>query len=145
MPKINSVGLDDMIAQINRRTTRAIEKIPKMLEAGAAVLVDALMAEADIMIAESKVRDLGEPTRSLGELKASIKADKIKKDKGGLQYIEVYPHGKDSKGVSNATKGFVLEYGTSRFAGYPWITTAKEKAAGDIEAAYLEVWQEDLE
>lgn len=146
MARFNAVGVDDIIASINRRTEKAVKKIPKMLEAGAAVLVEAQKAEIDTMIAQGLAREpahKSETSRSLGELKKSIKATKVKTDKSGSAYVEVYPHGKDSKGESNATKGFVLEYGRTNMSGYPWMTSANEKAADAVSAAQREVWEED--
>ena len=146
MAKLSTVGLDDIINNIARRTEKAVRKIPKMLEAGAAVLVDAQKAEIDQMIAQGLAKEpahRGESTRSLGELKKSIKKSKVKTDRGGMQYIEVYPQGKDSKGEDNATKGFVLEYGRSNMSGYPWMTTANEKAADRVSEAQRAIWEAD--
>lgn len=142
MAQFNVVGIDGIMAEINKRSKKAVEKIPQMLEAGAAVIVAAQQAEVDIMIAESKVRDLGVSSRSLGDLKKSIKATKIK-DEDGNKVVYVYPHGKDNAGVSNATKGFTLEYGRSNMAGYPWMETANTKAAEAVGKAQQEVWEDD--
>lgn len=142
MARFNAVGIEDIMQEFNKRSKKAVEKIPQMLEAGAAVIVAAQQAEVDIMIAESKTRDLGVSSRSLGELKKSIKPTKIKEEDGNA-VIYIYPQGKDSKGISNATKGFTLEYGRSNMAGYPWMETANTKAATAVGEAQRKVWEEE--
>lgn len=142
MAQFNTVGIDAIIKEVNKRSKKAVEKIPKMLEAGAAVLIKAQQAEVDTMIAESKIRDLGVPTRSLDELRKAIGATPIKEEDGS-KVVYIYPQGKDSKGVRNAEKGFQLEYGNSHFDGYPWMQTANDKAAEAVTEAQREIWEAD--
>lgn len=145
MAQFNVVGIDGIISEMNRRTEKAVKKIPKMLEAGAAVLVEAQKAEIDIMIEQGLAREgenKSEVSRSLGDLKKSIKATKIKTDKG-FEYVDVYPHGKDSKGVRNADKGFTLEFGRSNMDGYNWMETANQKSAAAVSEAMRKVWEDD--
>lgn len=150
MAQFNVVNLDGVMADIQRRSTKAIEKVPKMLEAGAAVLVEAQKREAQTL----DIEDTGDFIRS-------IKATKVKKDKSGNDYIEVLPSGKDRKGSSNAEKGFIAEYGrqgdkhrtkakdradTYKYgllAPRPWMSAANEKSAAAVDEAMLKVWQED--
>lgn len=145
MAKFTTVGLDDIMTGVARRTEKAVKKIPRMLQVGAAVLVEAQKAEIDTMIASGLARqpeNKAEISRSLGELKKSIRATKVKEDKGGGLYVEVYPQGKDSKGEDNATKGFVLEFGRSNMSGYPWMTAANERAAEAVSEAQRKVWED---
>lgn len=150
MAQFNVVNLDGVMADIQRRSTKAIAKVPKMLEAGAAVLVEAQKQEAKTL----DIEDTGDFIRS-------IKATKVKKDKSGNDYIEVLPSGKDRKNASNAEKGFIAEYGRtgdkmrtkpskrsskyvySELAPRPWMTAANEKSAAAVDEAMLAVWQED--
>ena len=148
MAKFNVVGLDGIMAEINRRTQKAVEKIPKILEAGAAVLVEAQKEEAKTLDIEDT-----------GDFIKSIKADKIKTDDSGNHYVEVYPHGKDRKGESNAEKGFIAEFGRTgdknrtkvrskkyKYASLsprPWMTAANEKSAAAVNEAMLEVWEDN--
>lgn len=151
MASFNVVNLDGVMDEITRRTTKAVTKIPKMLEAGAAVLVEAQKEEAKSLEIEDT-----------GDFIASIGASKVKTEDGN-QYIEVLPKGKDRKGVSNAEKGFIAEYGRTsdkhrtklnkRSASYkwsslaprPWMAAANEKSKDAVNEAMQKVWQEDDE
>ena len=44
--------------------------------------------------------------------------------------------------VSNAEKGFVLNYGRSNMPARPWFTAANEKAADEATAEMHRVWEE---
>ena len=74
-----------------------------------------------------------------GDMKKSVKATKLRKtDSGG--FVEVYPQGKDRKGVSNATKAFVAQYGKSGMSARPWLTAARAKSGEKVSAAIRKVW-----
>ena len=114
--------------------------MPKMLKAGADVLVEAQKAEA---------RAMG--LNDTGGFINSIKATAIK---GGdtEKYVEVYPqgkakHGNDRKGdksnVRYATIGFIEEYGTSNKQARPYMTVANEKARERVAEAQREVWERE--
>ena len=107
----------------------AAAAVPAMLEAGAAVLVDAHKAEIESTFS----------SRSTGALAASIKASSVKGD-ALSKFVEVSPAGKDKKGVNNATKGFVLQYGRSNMPARPWMTAANEKASDGVHKAMRHVW-----
>lgn len=99
-----------------------------MLKAGAEILINAQKEEAQAM----KIRDTGDFIKS-------IKAGNVKKGSEG-SYVDVYPQGKDHKGVRNAEKGFIAEYGTSKIKPRPWMRTANEKSAEEVTAAEKEIW-----
>lgn len=150
MAQFNVVNLEGVMSDIQHRSDKAIAKVPKMLKAGAAVLVEAQKMEAKTL----DIEDTGDFIRS-------IKATKVKKDSSGNDYIEVLPSGKDRKNVSNAEKGFIAEYGRqgdkhrtkskNRSDSYtygllaprPWMSAANEKSAEAVNEAMLEVWMED--
>lgn len=110
MGEFNTVGLEDIIDAFGRRETATVEAVPKMLKAGADVLIEAQKAEAQAM-------GLNETGGFINSIKATdVKGDDTEK------YVEIYPqgragHGNDRKGdkskVRYATIGFVAEYGTS--------------------------------
>ena len=138
MAEFSTVGLEDVIEAFSRREQATVEAVPKMLQAGAAVLVEAQQEEA---------RAMG--LNETGGFINSIKATPVKKN-GAETYIEVYPqgrapHGNDRKGdksnVRYATIGFVAEYGTSSQAARPYQTAANEKAAEKVGEAEREVWE----
>lgn len=150
MAQFNVVNLEGVMSDIKRRSDKAIAKVPKMLKAGAAVLVEAQKREAQFL-----------DVKETGEFIRSIKPTKVKIDDSGNSYVDVYPQGKDSKGSSNAEKGFIAEYGRTgdkmrtkpnkRSSKYvygeidprPWMSAANEKSAEAVNEAMLEVWMED--
>lgn len=91
MGEFDTVGLEAVIEAFGNRERATVEAVPKMLKAGAEVLIEAQQAEAKAMGIEE----------TAGFIK-SIKATAVK---GGSteKYVEVYPqgrarHGNDRKG-----------------------------------------------
>ena len=131
MAKFNVTGLDDVEKAFLRRDAAAVEAVPKMLNAGADVLVKGQQTQAEAMFRGD---------RSTGDLAQSIAKGKVKGDDAEKK-IEVWPQGEDRHGVSNATKGFVQQYGRSNMAARPWMTTANEKYADEVHKAMREEWE----
>lgn len=140
MAEFNTVGLEEIIEEFSRREQAATRAVPKMLQAGAAVLVEAQRKEAKAM--------------GIEETEGFIQAIKPTKVKGGdrEKHIDVYPqgrarHGNDRKGdksnVRYATIGFVAEYGTSSQQARPYMTVANEKAQEKVIEAQLEIWERE--
>lgn len=131
MAKFEVSGIDDVLNKITSYDTAVSSTIPKMLKAGADVLVKQQQAE---------IRNTFNSDRSTGDLAASIKASSVK---GGddEKYIEVSPQGTNSKGERNATVGFVQQYGRSNMAARPWMTAANAKAANAVSKAMLDEWE----
>lgn len=138
MGAFNTVGLEDVIEAFSRREQATVEAVPKMLKAGADVIVEAQRAEA---------RAMG--LNETGGFINSIKATAVKGD-GTEKHIDVYPqgrakHGNDRKGdksnVRFATIGFVAEYGTSSKQARPYMTVANEKAHEKVVEAQREEWE----
>lgn len=133
MGEFNTVGLEDIIDAFSRREAATVEAVPKMLKAGADVLIEAQRAEAQAM-------GLNETGGFINSIKATdVKGDDTEK------YVEIYPqgrakHGNDRKGdkskVRYATIGFVAEYGTSSHAARPYMTVANEKAHEKVVEAH---------
>ena len=66
----------------------------------------------------------------------SFKASKIIGGEAGAQYsIDVYPAGKDSKGVRQAEKAFILNYGTARYPGSEWVDKLPGTCQQDVQSA----------
>lgn len=138
MGEFTTVGLEEVIEAFSRRERATVEAVPKMLKAGADVLIAAQKAEAKAMGIEETAGFIN-----------SIKATAIKGN-DTEKYVEVYPqgrakHGNDRKGddsnVRYATIGFVAEYGTSSQAARPYMTAANAKAQDKVVAAQLEEWE----
>lgn len=142
MANFNLIGLDDVIKDLNREATRAERLAPKMLEAGAKVIVKAQKRRAEEMIRSGRLRLYGNDSRSTGNFLKSIKATPIR-GSGANAHVDVYPQGKDEKGVRNAEKGFLAEYGTSHMPSYPWMKIACEEAMPEATEKMQEIWNKD--
>ena len=140
MGEFNTVGLEAVIEAFGNREQATVEAVPKMLKAGAAVLIEAQQTEAKAMGIEETAGFI-----------QSIKATAVK---GGSteKYVEVYPHGRakhgndrkgDKSNVRYATIGFVAEYGTSSQQARPYMTVANEKAQEKVVEAQLEIWKRE--
>lgn len=132
MAKFNIVGFSDVEKELLKRSRRAETAVPKMLKAGSEVLIKAQ---------KSVSKEMG--VYDTGDFHDSIKATKIK-EKDGAQYVDVYPQGTDRKGVRNATKGFIAEYGTSSITARPWMSTANARYAEDVHEAMRAAWEEEV-
>lgn len=130
MGRVDFTGLADIEARLKRREKAATEAVPAMLAAGAEVLVQAEREEIERhdLIDKHALMD-------------SIKPTKIK-TVGSESSVEVYPQGKDKKGVRNATKGFVHEYGSSRIEGKLWHSGAVEKSTEAVREAIKKKWEQ---
>lgn len=130
MAKFNTVGFDDLEKEFLKQSEVAAKAIPKMLEAGAEVLVKAQKEEAKALKVENK-----------GDLIRSIKATKVKQTDIDAS-ITVAPTGKNRSGVRNAEVGFVNEYGTSKQPARPWMETANIKSEEKVHQAMVKVWED---
>ena len=140
MAEFSTVGLEDVIEAFSRREQATTEAVPKMLQAGAAVLVEAQREEAQAM-----------GLNETGGFVKSIKATAVKGD-SREKHIDVFPHGRakhgndrkgDKSNVRYATIGFVAEYGTSSQAARPYMTVANDKAQSKVVEAQREVWERE--
>lgn len=94
---------------------------------------DILNAEADVYIDEWKkaIDKCVKTKRSRGEMRDAVNAKQV----GSLK-VEVYPMGKDHKGVRNAEKAFIHHYGKHGQSGSRLVDIAEENAAApSFEAA----------
>lgn len=140
MAEFNTIGLEEVEKAFLNMEKAAIEAVPKMLKAGAGVLVKAQKEEA-----------LSMGLNKTGGFINSIKSTAVKGDETE-KYIDIYPqgkakHGNDRKGdkgnVRYATIGFINEYGTSEKAARPYMTVANAKAHEKVIDAELEVWERE--
>ena len=130
MAKFNVVGFDDVEKALIARGEAVTPAVDAMLQAGAEVLVEAQKAESKAM-----------GVYDTGDFHNSIKATPIKENADG-RYLDVYPQGKDRKGVRNATKGFVAEYGKKNVPARPWLSSANEKCSSKLHEAMRAKWSE---
>lgn len=97
------------------------ELVEKMLNAGAQVV----KTEWENGIRKTvKNKD----KRSTGELEKSVKVDKKVTLSQGVSSKNIAPSGKDSKGVRNAEKAYILHYGKSGQAATLFVDEVESKA-----------------
>lgn len=134
MAKLDISGFNEFTDLLLKQDKIATEAVPEMLESAGKVVKEVLTES----IIQKNFTKSGK--RAFGDLKASIKVTKIK-GKGEEKYVEVYPMGTDRKGVSNATKGFVLNYGRSHMDAKPWFSDAQTKAVEAGENEMRRIWE----
>lgn len=132
MAKFEVNGIEGFYDKLLKREAAATKAVPDMLNAGAEVLVKAQRNEVESTFKSDRVT---------GDLAKSIKSTPVKATAEG-QRVEVYPHGKNRRGESNATVGFVHQYGRSNMPARPWMTAANEKASSDVQSAMRKKWEE---
>ncbi|MPM44832.1 hypothetical protein SDC9_91514 [bioreactor metagenome] len=133
MARFQSKGIDELIKLLDPNDIAGDEILDAMLVAGASVMkkywIQGIRAAGHI--------DTGDMLNSVG-----FSAKPRKKD--GVRSISIYPRGTDEKGVRNAQKAFVLNYGTSKIAGSHFVDAAERAAQSEIEKAMNDVYEEKL-
>ena len=98
------------------------------MEAGA----EPVIAKARANLSEVIGKGTKYKSRSTGELMASLGVTPAKQNRDGNWDIKVgVGNSKDSKGVSNALKAMVIEYGKSGQPAKPWLKRTKSSSRKD--------------
>lgn len=134
MARFDTDGLDDLIDEMQKMGQQSGEVAKAMVAAAADEIRDAWKETAE----EYGLRDTGAMIESIG-FPGPVK------DVGGILQQDVYPQGKDAKGVRNAEKAFVLHYGTSRIKARYWVDDADAAAGPKVQRRLEEIWDEFLE
>lgn len=134
MAKLDISGFNEFTDLLLKQDKIAMEAVPEMIK-GAGEVVKQVLTES---IIQKNFTKSGK--RAFGDLKASIKVTKIK-GKDDEKRVEVYPMGKDRKGIRNATKGFVLNYGRTNMDARPWFSDAQEMAVEAGENEMRRIWE----
>lgn len=127
MAKFGVSGLTELSADLHKfGLLDNGDLVEEMLEAGADVVIDEWKKGIKKAVkANSK--------RSTGELEDSITTGKGIQKINDVSCVTIYPTGKDSKGVRNAEKAFILHYGKSGQA--PTYFVDDVESIADDEAA----------
>lgn len=112
--------------------------VGEMLEVGADVVVEEW--KNGVQKAVKNKRD-----RSTGELLESITTNKGIQKLDDVSAKTIYPAGKDSKGVRNAEKAFILHYGKSGQAPTLFVDDAEAAAEDKAVDAMEQVFNDYLE
>lgn len=134
MARLDTSGLDDLIAEMERMGQSSGDVAEAMVDAAAVVIRDAWKETAE----KYDLHDTGDMIRSIG---FPTPPQKI----GAAIFRDVYPQGKDSKGVRNAEKAFLLHYGTSRIKAKYWVDEAEAISGPRVQERLEEIWGEFLE
>ena len=122
MARFRTEGLDDIIDDMAAMGESTGELADEMLFAGAEEIKKAWKAA----IRKHKHIDTG---AMLDSVDYSRKVKQI----GDIKSVDIYPQGKDKKGVKNAEKAFILHYGTSKRPGTHFVDDADDIAAPMVE------------
>lgn len=123
MARFDTSGLDDLIKDIGNLDLTD-EETDEVLLAGAEEVKKAWCVQATA----HGLKDTGDMIESIGYAKKP-------KSVGGVKQIDIYPQGKDRKGVRNAEKAFINNYGTSRIKATHFVDDADEMAGDLVQQA----------
>lgn len=135
MGKLTWSGLDETYREMARAGETVGEIAQEMLRVGGEKCVEAWRSA----IGSHGHRPPGESGRATGEMERSVGVKFKKKD--GKRVAEIYPLGKDSHGVRNAEKAFVLHYGRSNMKGDHFVDEADRLSEENAVPAMIEVWE----
>ena len=133
MARFEMDGFDELLADMKRMGELSGETADKMLMAGAEEVKKAWRQSAKRV-----------PHRVSGDLIESIDYARKPKTAGDIRTIDIYPQGKDRKGVRNAEKAFVLNYGTKTRTASHWVDDADKASGEPVMQAITAIWDEHL-
>lgn len=134
MARFNTSGLDDIINQM-----RALGQ-----DTGP-VAEEMVVASVEAIREEWRKSAEAHGHIDSGDMIASITYSPSTTVMGSIKSRDVYPQGNDHKGVSNATKAFVLHYGKSTKAGSHWVDDADDNSSAPVQAVCEEIWDNYLQ
>lgn len=137
MARFDVSGLDEAVKWMERMGELTGDMADAMLKAGAKEVREAWRESAE----RHRHRDTGAMIESIGYARSPKTVD-------GVRTLDIYPRGKDHKGVRNAEKAFILHYGRNlnngkRNASY-WVDDADRTSDRTVVPAMLEVFDKYL-
>ena len=116
---------EDFLNKVSRLNGKVDDIVPRVLEKGAKPAIDNAKRNLALRIGQGTKG----PSKSTGDLLKSIESTKPEQDGRGNWMLRVgVPKSKDSKGVSNALKAAVIEYGKSGQPPKPWLKATKSQS-----------------
>ena len=122
-----------------------IEEMTRMGEASGDGAEAALLAGAEEVKRAWKESAESHEHRDTGDMIESIDYAREPSNIGGALTIDIYPQGRDSRGIRNAEKAFILNYGTSKLEGSGWVFDADAICEKTVVPAMEEAWDAFLE
>ena len=133
MARFEMTGLDRLIRDMQKMGHDTGEVAEAMVNAAAGVIRDEWKASAE-----------NHGLIDTGAMINSIRAPGPVKNVGGVLSQTISPQGKDGKGVRNAEKAFILNYGTTRVPATYWVDEAETAASPKVQQRLEEIWDEFL-
>ena len=131
MARMDTTGLSEMINEMRRLGQDVGPVADEMLDTAAGIIRDQWKETAS----EHGYIDTGAMINSVDfTVKGNVRA----------LYRDIYPQGKDAKGVSNAEKAFILHYGKHNMPGSYWVDDAETKAGPKAIKACQAIWDRFL-
>lgn len=116
---------EEFLKKLSKLNDKFDEIVPRVLNAGAEPVIKKSRSNLDSVIGKGTKQK----SKSTGELIGSLGVTRARQDREGNWNIKIgIGNSKDSKGVSNALKGMVLEYGKSGQPPKPWLIPAKSSS-----------------
>jgi hypothetical protein len=131
MARFDMSGLEETIRDMQRMGQQSGNAAKAVLQAGAEKVKAAWRAATE---AHGLV-DTGDMLESIGFARNP-------KQIGDMLSIDIYPQGRDRKGVRNAEKAFILHYGTSRHPATRFIDDADAMSEAEAIPAMEEIWDQ---
>lgn len=129
MARFRTEGLDDLIEKMTELELTTGELADEMLIAGAEEVREAWKES----IKKHELIDTGDMLESVNY---SRKVEKI----NDIKRVDIYPQGKDRKGIKNAEKAFILHYGTAKIPATHFVDDADELAGPRVEKRLTEIF-----
>ena len=130
MARFDTTGLEDLVRQMRKLGQDEGPVAEEMVNAAVDVIKDEWKKAAEAH-GHVETGSMINNIRPAG--KAPVRA-------GNLIYRDVYPQGKDAKGVSNAKKASILHYGKSNLQGDYWVDEADKNSAEPVQAVCEAIW-----
>lgn len=134
MAKFESPGMADLIKEMERMGQESGAVAEAMVNAAVAVIRDEWQASAE-------AHDLKKTKALIDSIGFPAPIQKV----GGILMRDVYPQGVDGKGVRNAEKAFVLNYGRHNMEPTYWVDEAEAAAGPKVQARLEQIWGEFLD
>lgn len=133
MARFDTSGIDGILQEMDAAGALVGPVADDMLMAGAEVVAEEWRRAAN----EAGLKDTGDMLKSIGYPRAP-------KTAGDVRSIDIYPQGKDRRGIRNAEKAFVNHYGTSRLQATRFIDVADARSGPRVQEAFESIWDKHM-
>lgn len=133
MARLTFDGIDDVVKDMQRMGQLSGKVADEMLAKGAEKMQKSWVS----VINRRNLID----TRAM---RKSVKPTKPKEIYGGKS-VDIFPKGKDKKGVRNAEKAFILHYGKSGFDATHFVDEVVQEGEPEAQKAMSDRWNEFIE